>query len=256
MSAPVIDIIAGLPVFLNRADLPCQGADVNPDLFFPGRCDDADAAEAVALCGRCDVRVDCLTYATQTRQRFGIWAGTTPAERGWPGKTEPDPDREHPRPVEEGAELAFTAARALVAGAASGEVMVRFGVCRTALSEAAAVLRHAPHLVDAVLTGGMSRTEAIRRAVAVRRAGRVSARPPRRRATEKRRTAPAELYAGAREVVGGSPTMEVAHRLGVSRGTVLRAVMVVRAAPHLVDAVIAGTITRTAAEAAARTAAR
>jgi WhiB family redox-sensing transcriptional regulator len=59
----------------------CHGAD--PELFFPvataGRAlEQVNSAKAV--CVRCEVRADCLSYALQTMQH-GIWGGTTPDER-------------------------------------------------------------------------------------------------------------------------------------------------------------------------------
>jgi WhiB family redox-sensing transcriptional regulator len=47
----------------------CYGADT--ELFFP---------IATAVCGRCKVRADCLSYALETMQH-GIWGGTTEDER-------------------------------------------------------------------------------------------------------------------------------------------------------------------------------
>jgi DNA-binding response OmpR family regulator len=59
----------------------CHGAD--PELFFPittaGRAL-GQVNSAKALCVRCTVRADCLSYALETRQH-GIWGGTTGDER-------------------------------------------------------------------------------------------------------------------------------------------------------------------------------
>ena len=59
----------------------CHDADT--ELFFPvataGRAlEQVNSAKAV--CVRCKVRTDCLSYALQTMQH-GIWGGTTPDER-------------------------------------------------------------------------------------------------------------------------------------------------------------------------------
>jgi WhiB family transcriptional regulator, redox-sensing transcriptional regulator len=60
------------------ADLgSCVGRD--PDLFFPER--GADTSRARALCRSCPVRSECLDYALQSGQKFGIWGGMTPAQR-------------------------------------------------------------------------------------------------------------------------------------------------------------------------------
>jgi WhiB family redox-sensing transcriptional regulator len=60
----------------------CQEED--PELFFPigppaRAAAQADAAKAV--CGRCAVRRECLSYALRARQEDGIWGGTTGEER-------------------------------------------------------------------------------------------------------------------------------------------------------------------------------
>jgi WhiB family transcriptional regulator, redox-sensing transcriptional regulator len=60
----------------------CKRAD--PELFFPSAADAAGpvrAREAKAVCARCQVRGDCLAYALATRQKHGVWGGTTEDER-------------------------------------------------------------------------------------------------------------------------------------------------------------------------------
>ncbi len=62
---------------------PCR---IDPDLFFPdtyGVKDAAAVAAAKALCHGCPKRLDCLTTALETPERYGIWGGTTPRERDW-----------------------------------------------------------------------------------------------------------------------------------------------------------------------------
>ncbi len=55
----------------------CRQADL--ELFFPGPgVRRAEAAKAV--CGRCAVRANCLSYALETMPE-GIWGGTTKEER-------------------------------------------------------------------------------------------------------------------------------------------------------------------------------
>lgn len=60
----------------------CQSTD--PDLFFPvsftGRSLE-QADEAKAVCARCLVRRQCLSFALRTRQAHGIWGGLTEEER-------------------------------------------------------------------------------------------------------------------------------------------------------------------------------
>jgi len=66
-----------------RKDALCQG--VETDLFFPaGELSEEpvqQAAAAKAVCARCPVREACLEYALETDQPFGVWGGTTEAER-------------------------------------------------------------------------------------------------------------------------------------------------------------------------------
>ena len=53
--------------------------DANPDLFFATTRDEVEAA--LALCDICTVREDCLEYALEARERFGIWGGSTDKQR-------------------------------------------------------------------------------------------------------------------------------------------------------------------------------
>lgn len=55
----------------------CLGVD--PDLFFPER--GASTREAKAVCRACVVREDCLEYALQNGEKFGIWGGMSERER-------------------------------------------------------------------------------------------------------------------------------------------------------------------------------
>ena len=59
----------------------CRGED--PELFFPISAAGpalAQVRSAKAVCGRCPVQPDCLSYALIT-QPEGIWGGTTREER-------------------------------------------------------------------------------------------------------------------------------------------------------------------------------
>jgi len=66
-----------------RHDALCRG--VKTDLFFPagelGEEPVQQAEAAKAVCLRCPVREACLEYALATDQPFGVWGGTTEAER-------------------------------------------------------------------------------------------------------------------------------------------------------------------------------
>jgi WhiB family redox-sensing transcriptional regulator len=50
-----------------------------PEAFFPEK--GGNPAEAKQVCGRCDVRDQCLAYALGANERFGIWGGLTTGER-------------------------------------------------------------------------------------------------------------------------------------------------------------------------------
>ena len=62
-----------------RKRAACRGLDA--EAFYPDSEDDADAAEAKAVCGVCPVRQPCLEHALAHREREGIWGGTTERER-------------------------------------------------------------------------------------------------------------------------------------------------------------------------------
>lgn len=55
----------------------CQGVD--PDLFFPGQGE--STAEAKAICAGCQVREQCLEWAIEHAEKFGIWGGMSERER-------------------------------------------------------------------------------------------------------------------------------------------------------------------------------
>jgi WhiB family redox-sensing transcriptional regulator len=55
-----------------------------PDLFFPVSAAGPAVAQVVAaktVCRGCPVRTECLSYALQTAQDYGIWGGATEEER-------------------------------------------------------------------------------------------------------------------------------------------------------------------------------
>ncbi|MDQ3065137.1 MAG: WhiB family transcriptional regulator [bacterium] len=55
----------------------CRGVDL--DIFFPER--GANALAAKAVCDNCIVREDCLEFAVQNNEKFGIWGGLSERER-------------------------------------------------------------------------------------------------------------------------------------------------------------------------------
>ena len=73
--------------------------DEDPELFFPiGTTGTALAqiAEAKAVCARCPVAAQCLAFAIDTGQQYGVWAGLdqhvrakrTRSLRAWPTKVQ------------------------------------------------------------------------------------------------------------------------------------------------------------------------
>lgn len=55
----------------------CYGAE--SELFFS--CSQESERAAKAVCGRCEVRWECLLYALETRQPSGVWGGLNTTER-------------------------------------------------------------------------------------------------------------------------------------------------------------------------------
>lgn len=53
--------------------------EVPVEIFFPPTEQEAEAAKSV--CKRCAVREECLEFAIEVDERFGVWGGLTPQER-------------------------------------------------------------------------------------------------------------------------------------------------------------------------------
>lgn len=66
-----------IPPVLAHDDRACNGKDTA--LFFPDR--GIDAKPAKAICQRCSYTAECLEWALQTRQGFGVWGAKTAEER-------------------------------------------------------------------------------------------------------------------------------------------------------------------------------
>ena len=54
-------------------------AEVEPDLWFPEK--GGSTKEAKRICGDCLVQAECLTYALDIGERFGIWGAKSERER-------------------------------------------------------------------------------------------------------------------------------------------------------------------------------
>lgn len=63
------------PAFMDLGS--CRGTD--PDVFFPDRGESLEPAKSI--CAECIVRDECLEYALENRERFGVWGGTSERER-------------------------------------------------------------------------------------------------------------------------------------------------------------------------------
>lgn len=71
------------PLFSPDEDLSWQDlalcAEVDPELWFPEK--GGGTRKPKRICRMCEVRTECLEYALETGQRFGIWGGLSPQER-------------------------------------------------------------------------------------------------------------------------------------------------------------------------------
>jgi WhiB family redox-sensing transcriptional regulator len=54
-------------------------AQTDPEAFFPEK--GGSTREAKKVCLVCEVRSECLTYALEHDERFGIWGGLSERER-------------------------------------------------------------------------------------------------------------------------------------------------------------------------------
>jgi WhiB family redox-sensing transcriptional regulator len=54
-------------------------AEVDPEAFFPEK--GGSTRRAKLVCGGCEVRAECLGYALDHGERFGIWGGLSEQER-------------------------------------------------------------------------------------------------------------------------------------------------------------------------------
>ena len=78
---PDVDLTA-LPLHPTPPDFwqdraACFG--VEPDVFFP--ISEEEAGPALAFCGVCRIREECLSWALKNGERYGVWGGTTEQQR-------------------------------------------------------------------------------------------------------------------------------------------------------------------------------
>ncbi|MEN9989659.1 MAG: hypothetical protein RL508_638 [Actinomycetota bacterium] len=60
-----------------QADALC--AQTDPEAFFPEK--GGSTRDAKRICSGCEVKAQCLDYALQNDERFGIWGGLSERER-------------------------------------------------------------------------------------------------------------------------------------------------------------------------------
>lgn len=75
----------------SHPDAECRG--MNPALFFADR-GEAYSPDAIAACGRCPVRNECLRWAIDHKEH-GYWGGTTDRQRSRMRSAELDPTTGH-----------------------------------------------------------------------------------------------------------------------------------------------------------------
>lgn len=59
------------------SDAKCLQAE--PETFFPEK--GGSTREAKRICAACSVRAECLEYALENDERFGVWGGLSERER-------------------------------------------------------------------------------------------------------------------------------------------------------------------------------
>lgn len=75
--ALTIEDLAAPEIGAWKDDAACNGID--PDLFFSS--DDKAQRRALELCKACPVREECLRWAVEHREMYGIWGGMEESDR-------------------------------------------------------------------------------------------------------------------------------------------------------------------------------
>lgn len=77
---PVLSLFAGVE---DETELAWQDralcAQTDPEAFFPEK--GGSTRDAKKICVSCEVRAECLEYALENDERFGIWGGLSERER-------------------------------------------------------------------------------------------------------------------------------------------------------------------------------
>lgn len=69
------DLLGNVPEWQERA----LCAQTDPEAFFPEK--GGSTREAKRICTRCEVKAECLEFALEHDERFGIWGGLSERER-------------------------------------------------------------------------------------------------------------------------------------------------------------------------------
>ncbi|MGW4484301.1 WhiB family transcriptional regulator [Amycolatopsis sp. NPDC004368] len=56
-------------------------AEIGVELFFPEKGENWHMRHAKQMCSQCPVRAECLQYALDNHERFGVWGGLSERQR-------------------------------------------------------------------------------------------------------------------------------------------------------------------------------
>ena len=89
IARPRLTVVPDAPIAFEPEPLPPANPDewqdralcaqTDPESFFPEK--GGSTREAKRVCGGCEVRAECLGYALEHDERFGIWGGLSERER-------------------------------------------------------------------------------------------------------------------------------------------------------------------------------
>jgi len=82
---PVVDVRALAPDWMESA----LCAQTDPEAFFPEK--GGSTREPKSVCGSCTVRAECLDWALEHNEQFGIWGGLSARERAQLKRGQPLP---------------------------------------------------------------------------------------------------------------------------------------------------------------------
>ena len=72
-----MEVVNARHIRFSEQQMEARGLDA--DLFFPER--GASTRLAKSVCRQCPVQEECLEYAVNNREKFGIWGGLSERER-------------------------------------------------------------------------------------------------------------------------------------------------------------------------------